>query len=141
MSQEDKEIMPAFVVDVNDTINHSICFESGENNKSINLVPQDLFSVGRFLTLGLTIKKVAPNKQIAIGIRIYETTGGNRVIKGHKMFAVAHNKNCCQDITLKNIHFVLPEEIAETDDKTNICSRRTFDIETTSHYIDIDNCV
>ena len=140
MSWENEKVMPDFTVDVNDTINHSICLESGENNKCVTLADQDLFSVGRFLTLRLTVKNVAPNKQIAIGIKIYETTGGTRVIKGNKMYAVAHNGECCQNITLKNIHFVLPEEIAETDDKSNICSRRTFDIETTSHYIDIDRC-
>ena len=55
------------------------------------------------------------------------------------MFAIQHAENHCQDITLSNIHFVLPEEIAETCDKTNIFSRRTFDIETTSHYIDLSS--
>ncbi len=140
MSQENQEVLPTFSVDVNDMITHSLCFESGENNKCITLADQDLFSVGRFLTVNMTVKSVAPNKQIAIGLKLYETTGGNRVIKGHKMYAVAHDKDCCTDIRLRNIHFVLPEEIAETDDKTNICSRRTFDLEATSHYIDLDCC-
>lgn len=129
----------SMVIDVNDTAIHSICFEKCENNKSVVLEGQNLSSVGRYLTLRTTVKNVCPNKQVALGIKLYETTGGGRVIKGHKEFAFAHNNNCCRDITLTNIHFVLPEEIAETDDTSNICSRRTFDIETTSHYVDLDN--
>ena len=92
-----------------------------------------------FLSLSKTIKNVCPNKQIAVGIKLYETINGNKIIKGHKMFAVCHNENCCKDITLSNIHFVLPEEIAETCNTSNICSHRTFDIETTSHYVDLNH--
>ena len=132
---------PEFNVDVNDMSSHYINFESGCNNKSIVLDAHNLSSVGRFLTVSLTVKSVSPNKQIAVGLQLYETTGGSKIIKGHKMFAIQHNNNCCSDITLSNIHFVLPEEIAETDDKTNICSRRTFDLETTSHYIDLCSIV
>ena len=129
----------SFTVDVNDTATHSICYDRCENNKNVVLDAQNLSSVGRFLTLNTTVKNVCPNKQIAIGIRLYETTNGSKIIKGHKMFAIQHSENHCQDITLSNIHFVLPEEIAETCDKSNICSRRTFDIETTSHYIDLSS--
>ena len=138
MSEKEEKVSGSMIIDVNDTITHAITFERYENNKSVVLEPQDLSNVGRYLTLRLTVKNVAPNKQVALGIKIYETTGGCRVIKGHKEFAFAHNGDCCRDITLKNVHFVLPEEIAETDDKTNICSQRTFDIETLSHYIDLD---
>ena len=122
MSEKEEKVSGSMVIDVNDTITHAITFERYENNKSVVLEPQDLSNVGRYLTLSMTVKNVAPNKQVALGIKIYETTGGCRVIKGHKEFAFAHNGDCCRDITLKNVHFVLPEEIAETDDKTNICS-------------------
>lgn len=127
------------LVDVNDTLTHGICYERCENNKSVVLEAQNLSSVGRFLTVNTTIKNVCPNKQIAIGLKLYETTGGSKVIKGHKMFAIQHSENCCADITLSNIHFFLPEEIAETHNKSNICSRRTFDLETTSHYLDLSD--
>lgn len=132
-------VNPSLQIDVNDTATHSICFERCENNKNVVLDSQNLSSVGRFLTLTTTLKNVCPNKQIAIGIKLYETTNGSKIIKGHKSFAVAHNESCRADITLSNIHFVLPEEIAETEDKSNICSRRTFDIETTSHYVDLSS--
>lgn len=124
-------------IDVNDTHTHNICFERCENNKSVVLQAQNLSSVGRFLTVNTTVKDVCPNKQIAIGVKLYETTNGSKVIKGHKTFAVMHNEPHCCDITLSNIHFVLPEEIAETCDKSNICGRRTLDLETTTHYIDL----
>ena len=35
----------------------------------------------------------------------------------------------------------LDTKLAETDDKTNICSRRTFDLDTTSHYLDLCSIV
>lgn len=130
---------PEYNVDVSDTTSHDINFERCNNNKNVVLDSQNLSSIGRFLTVSTTVKSVCPNKQIAIGLRLYETTGGNKVIKGHKMFAIQHDRDCCADITLSNIHFVLPEEIAETDGTSNICSRRTFSLETTSHYIDLSS--
>ncbi len=138
-TQEELTVNPSIQIDVNDMVTHNICFDRCENNKSVVLEKQNLSSIGRFLTVNTTVKNVCPNKQIAIGLRLYETTGGNKVIKGHKMFAIQHSESCCADITLSNIHFVLPEEIAETSDKSNICSRRTFDLETTSHYIDLSS--
>ena len=135
--QETETTCPEMEVDVNDNASNYINYERCENDKNVVLDAQNLSSIGRFLTVNTTVKNVCPNKQIAIGLKLYETTGGGKVIKGHKMFAIQHEHNCCADITLSNIHFVLPEEIAETDDKTNICSRRTFNLETTSHYIDL----
>lgn len=135
--EQELEKTPAILINVNDTAVHNICYERCENNKSICLETSNLSSVGRFLTLSTTVKSVCPNKNVALGIKVYETTNGNKVIKGHKMYSFQHNENGCRDITLSNIHFVLPEEIAETCDKSNICSRRTFDIETTSHYVDL----
>ena len=137
MSENTERTCPTMLVDVNDTATHGVCYDRCENNKNVILAAQNLSSIGRFLTVSTTVKNVCPNKQIAIGLQLYETTSGDRVIKGHKTFAIKHSENCCADITLSNIHFVLPEEIAETSDTSNKCSRRTFDLETTSHYIDL----
>lgn len=139
MNEKEKTVNCSMVIDVNDVATHSICFDRCENNKYVVLESQNLSNVGRYLTLRATVKNVCPNKRVALGIRLYETTSGCRVIKGHKEFSFSHNNKCCRDVTLTNIHFVLPEEIAETEDTSNICSQRTFDIETTSHYVDLDN--
>ena len=82
-------------------------------------------------------KKVCPCKRIAVGMALYEKVGNCRVLKGHKSFVASHSEGCCADITLKNIHFVLPEEIAETLDKSSLCHERKFEPEFTSHYIDM----
>lgn len=134
-----ENVNPSIVIDVSDMTTHAINFERCENNKHVCLDCQNLSSVGRFLSVTTTVKNVCPNKQMAIGLQLYETTGGKKVIKGYKMFAIQHSEKCCADITLSNIHFVLPEEIAETCDKSNICSRRTFEMQTTSHYVDLDS--
>ncbi len=139
MSEKEKNVNCTMVIDVNDLTIHNICFDRCESNKCIVLEAQNLSNVGRYLTLNTTVKNVCPNKRVALGIRLYETTNGCKVIKGHKEFSFSHNSKCCRDVTLSNIHFVLPEEIAETDDTSNICSRRTFNVETTSHYVDLDN--
>lgn len=142
MSKEiEQNVNPSILIDVNDTATHCISYNRCENNKNVVLEAQNLSGVGRFLILNTTIKNVCPNKQIALGIKLYETTNGHKIIKGHKAFAIQHNEKCCADITLSNIHFVLPEEIAETCDKSNICGRRTFDIETTSHYVDLNGII
>lgn len=137
--EEELNVNPSILIDVNDTACQSVCFDRCENQKEVTLEDQHLSNVGRFLTVSLTVKNVCPNKQIAVGIKLYETTGGVRVIKGHKTFAYMHSERTCKDVTLANIHFVMPEEIAETCDKTKMCSKRTFDIETTSHYVDLDS--
>lgn len=139
MSKCSERTSDPVLIDVNDMTNHNIDFDYCENNKNVVLNSQNLSSIGRFLSVTTTVKNVCPNKQIATGLRLYETTGGSKIIKGHKMFAIQHDRDCCTDITLSNIHFVLPEEIAETEDKSNISSRRTFVLETTSHYIDLNN--
>ena len=62
MSEKEEKVSGSMVIDVNDTITHAITFERYENNKSVVLEPQDLSNVGRYLTLRLTVKNVAPNK-------------------------------------------------------------------------------
>ena len=133
-------------IDVNDTTTHNVCFEKCENNKNLVLEPQESSNVGRFLMVNATIKNICPKKRVAVGIKLYETTNGNKVIKGHKAYSIMHDQKCCTDITLTNIHFVLPEENTIYRDKTSmcdksdICDKRTFDLETTAHYIDL-TCV
>lgn len=124
-------------IDVNDSATQNIDYNNCENYKNITFDMLNLSGVGRFLNVNTTIKKVCPNKQIAVGFKLYETTSGSKVMKGYKTFAVQHSENSCADITLSNIQFVLPEEIAETKDKTNLCSARTFELEIISHYVDL----
>lgn len=142
MDEENKDkkscIKPQSVVfDANDYTTSNVNFDRCEINQSMELDAQNLSGIGRYLNLSATVKNVCPNKRIAIGMALYETTGGCRVLKGHKAFVASHSERCCTDITLNNIHFVLPEEIAEVEDTSHLCHRRNFEMEFTSHYVDM----
>lgn len=106
-------------------------------NRDVEPDAQHLSGIGRYLNLSATVKKVCPCKRIAIGMELYEKVGNCRVLKGHKSFVASHSECGCADITLNNVHFVLPEEIAETEDTSNLCHKRNFELEFTSHYIDM----
>lgn len=142
MDEENKDkkscIKPQSVVfDANDYTTSNVNIDRCEINQSMELDAQNLSGIGRYLNLSATVKNVCPNKRIAIGMALYETTGGCRVLKGHKSFVASHSERCCTDITLNNIHFVLPEEIAEVEDTSHLCHRRNFEMEFTSHYVDM----
>ena len=132
---ENKSTTNELLIDVNDTCSCSICYGKCDNVKTVILESENLSGVGRFLNLSATVKNVCPKKLIALGLKIYETTSGKKVMKGYKMFSASHNQPCCADITFSNIHFVFPEEIAESCKKCDICNRRTFEIETITHYV------
>lgn len=125
------------VLNANDYTTTDIDFDRCEMNRDVELDAQYLSGIGRYLNLSATVKKVCPCKRIAVGMALYEKVGNCRVLKGHKSFVASHSEGCCADITLKNIHFVLPEEIAETLDKSSLCHERKFELEFTSHYIDM----
>lgn len=140
MKKEEEKTCSPILIDVNDAKTHNICFEKCENNKNVMLDCIDISNVGRFLTVCATVQNVCPKKRIAVGIKLYETTNGNKIIKGYKAYSIMHDQKCCTDITLTNIHFVLPEDCEKHCDKSDTCKKRTFDLETTSHYIDL-NCI
>lgn len=125
------------VLDANDYTSTDIDFARCEMNRDVELDAQHLSGIGRYLNLSATVKKVCPCKRIAVGMALYEKAGNCRILKGHKSFVASHSEHCCADITLNNIHFVLPEEIAETEDTSSLCHERKFELEFTSHYIDM----
>ena len=132
-----KTIAQNIALDVQDSTTHEFYFGKCKDCKTITLDSEKLYGNGKFLNLNATVEKVCPNKRIAVGLALYETTSGERVIKDHKTFVVSHSESCCADITLTNVHFILPEEIAETSDNTTICNRRNFELDIASHYIDL----
>ncbi len=128
----------AVLIDANDTATSSVEFDGCEECKNVVIDGHHLCGLGRFLNVSATVRRVCPNKRIAVGVTLYETTGGGRVAKGYRTFVASHSENCCADITMNNLRFVLPEEIAETNDTTTTCCRRTFETDCVAHYVDVD---
>lgn len=135
--QEELQSTPVTQIDANDSTLHTACYTRCEVDKNMILEASELPNVGRFLTLQATVKNICPNRRVALGIKLYETTGGSRVLKGYKTYSFKHNESNCRDVSLCNIRFVLPEELSEGDDNTTMCGQRSFDIETNSHYVNI----
>lgn len=134
---ENKVKTQAVVVDANDHSTTQIGYDRCEISKNIELDASELSGIGRYLTVCATVKNVCPDKRIAIGMALYEKAGDGRVLKGHKSFVASHSENCCADITLNNVHFILPEEIAETCDTDSQCHERNFELDFASHYVDM----
>jgi hypothetical protein len=64
---------------------------------------------------------------------------GNEYKRGLKTFTIpAHNYSTCQDVMVKCIKFVLPEDLNVSSDSTTLCSERSFNTKLIAHYIDTD---
>lgn len=93
-----------------------------------------LASLGRILQLDVTLKSVCPNRRVALAVILTETdSNGIEYKRGLKTLTVpAHTRQTCQDVTVRCINFVLPEE------QSSICSARNFKARFIAHYIDND---
>lgn len=90
-----------------------------------------LSDLGRILELSINIKNVCPNKKVAVAITLNEINNLNTEIKkAMKILSIpAHTSTVCEDIKLKNIKFVLPEEDGL------LCSERKFVARVLANYI------
>lgn len=100
----------------------------------------ELTSLGRILQLDATIKNVCPNKRVALAIIVNEVDDFDVEYKrGFKVLTIpAHNQNNCQDITIRCIKFVLPEELNVTNTLNMMCTSRKFKVSLIANYIDYD---
>ena len=96
-------------------------------------------STGRILRLDMTLKNVCPHRRVALAVMLNEVDEeGNEYKRGMKMFTIpAHDHETCRDIRINCIHFLLPEDISETENHL-MCSQRSFAARIMSHYIDYD---
>ena len=100
----------------------------------------ELTSLGRILQFDTTIKNVCPNKRVALAIIVYEVDDFNIEYKrGFKVLTIpAHTQDTCQDILIKCIKFVLPEELNVTNSLNMLCHSRKFRVSLIANYIDFD---
>lgn len=100
----------------------------------------ELTSLGRILQLDATIKNVCPNKRVALAIFVNEVDDFDVEYKrGFKVLTLpAHTQNTCQDILIKCIKFVLPEDLNVTNSLNMMCTSRKFKVSFIANYIDYD---
>ena len=103
----------------------------------------ELTSLGRILQIDTTIKNVCPNKRVALAVMLNEVDDFDVEYKrGFKVLTIpAHTQNTCQDILIKCIKFVLPEDLNVTNSFNMMCTPRKFRVSFIANYIDYDfNC-
>ena len=96
--------------------------------------------LGRILQLDVTLRNVCPHKRVALAVILSEVDEcGKEYKRGMKIMTVpAHTKKTCQDVTVRCIKFVLPEDLDVSGSETSICNSRKFKAKFIANYIDND---
>ncbi len=96
--------------------------------------------LGRILQLDVTLRNVCPHKRVALAVILSEVDEcGKEYKRGMKIMTVpAHTKKTCQDVTVRCIKFVLPEDLDVSGSETSICNSRKFKATFIANYIDND---
>ncbi|MBQ8845033.1 MAG: VWA domain-containing protein [Clostridia bacterium] len=97
-------------------------------------------SIGRIVQVSLTLKNICPNKRVALAVILNEVDeNGLEHKRGLKTMTIpAHTRETCQDILVKCIKFVLPEDLSAFDVTDSICPNRNLKARFICHYIDND---
>lgn len=100
----------------------------------------ELTSLGRILQFDATLKNVCPNKRVALAIMVNEVDDFDVEYKrGFKVLTIpAHTADTCQDVLIRCIKFVLPEELNATNTLNMMCTARRFRVSFIANYIDYD---
>ena len=99
-----------------------------------------LDSLGRMLQLDVTLQRVCPNRRVALAVILSEVDdNGVEYKRGIKTMTIpAHTRATCQDVKLRCIRFVLPEDLDVSGTANGICNARSFRARFIAHYIDHD---
>lgn len=128
-------------------INPEICpnsidfkVEGCKDAVAITSLDVGLQSIGRVVQVDVPVKNVCPNKRAAAAVILSEVdTQGIEHARGMKTVLIpALSGNTCQDILLKCISFVVPEELDVTGNKNTMCNERQFRVRAFANYIDTD---
>lgn len=97
-------------------------------------------SLGRILQLDVTLKNICPNRRVAFAAIVTEVDDKcNEHKRGMKTIVIpAHSGSTCQDVTVRCIKFVLPEELDVRGSTTALCDERKFKVRLLANYIDND---
>ncbi len=99
-----------------------------------------LDGLGRILQVDVTLKNVCPHKRMALAVIVTEVDEhGAEHRRGMKTLTVpAHERSTCQDVIVRCVSFVLPEDEEGTEPATSLCRTRNFKVRCMAHYIDND---
>ena len=85
-------------------------------------------SLGRIVRLSVTLQNVCPNRRVALAAILTEVDDqGIEYKRGMKNVLVpAHTWETCQNMTVRGIKFVLPENLDVSGPRGSICNARSF---------------
>lgn len=94
-----------------------------------------LGGLGRIVQLDVTLQDVCPGRQVALAVVLTETDeNGEEQSRGMRVFTIpAQTGDRCQDVTVRCIRFVLPEEAG-----SSMCAERTLQARVFANYTDTD---
>lgn len=100
----------------------------------------EMDSMGRILQLDVTIRSVCPGKRVALAVILNEVDEfDNEYKRGLKTLTIpAHTRSTCQDVTVRCIKFVLPQDLDVTSGCSCICNERNLRARLIAHYVDHD---
>lgn len=115
-------------------------FEGCDDSIEYDAGELELESLGRIVQLDVTLRSVCPNKRVALAVLLHEVDAeGNEYKRGLKTMTIpAHTRATCQDITVRCVKFVLPEDLSVAADNGGMCGGRSFRARFIAHYIDND---
>ena len=114
----------------------SVKLEGCQDTAEYDLGDVYLESQGKILELDLTLKNICPGKRVALAVILTEVDSyGTEYPRGMKILTVpAHFRTGCQDISVRCIKFVLPDDLNVSCSAR--CCERNFKARVISHYID-----
>lgn len=97
-------------------------------------------SLGRIVQLSVTLRNVCPGKRVALAALLHEVdANGLEHKRGMKTMTIpAHTRQGCQDVAVRCIKFVLPEDLDVSGTAGSLCNTRRFRARFIAHYIDND---
>lgn len=115
------------------SVNVSGCDESFEFNAG-NI---SLSSTGKILQLDLTLQNVCPGRRVALAIILDEVDNdGNEYRRGFKTMTLpAITSDSCQNVTVRCINFVLPDDL-DVSGSSGTCTTRKFNARFLANYVD-----
>ena len=136
---------PTINVECNETIYPEACplpvdltIDGCEDTIEFDAGELNLESLGRIVQLDVTLKNICPNKRVALAILLSEIDNEeNEYKRGMKTMTIpAHTRDTCQDIIVKCIKFVLPEDLSVNNQPNTMCYQRKLRARFIAHYID-----
>lgn len=99
-----------------------------------------LEGLGRIVQIDVTLKNVCPNRRVALAVILTEEDKeGHDHQRGFKVLTIpAHTHGGCQDVTVRCIRFVLPEDLDTDGPACSICNSRKLKAKFIANYIDND---